>query len=319
MTKRWPAMAGALLVVCADPNNLPFSNQSQQGLENKLAALLAKDMGAKVSYVWWAQRRGYVRHTLNEEKCDIWPGVATGVGMVATTRPYYRSTYVFVTRVDKPLNGLTLDDERLRSLSIGVQMIGDNAMNTPPAHALSRRGLIQNVRGYMLYGDYTHPNPPAAIMDAVAKGDIDVAMVWGPLAGYFANRSLTPLRLEPVKPALDGSQWPMTYDISIGVRRDRPALREQIDGLLMRERPAITELLRDYHIPSAGTTQTGDINMSGKTEGKKSGVQDTPGRPDSASSRQQTQPDQGSQTGAPEIDSKAKGPPSSTPHVRNEK
>jgi mxaJ protein len=237
------------LVVCADPNNLPFSNESQQGFENKLAALLAKDLGAQISYVWWAQRRGYLRHTLNEEKCDIWPGVAQGVGMVATTRPYYRSTYVFVTRAAKPLAGLTLDDERLRSLSIGVQMIGDNAMNTPPAHALAHRGLTQNVHGYMLYGDYTKPNPPAAIIEAVAKGEIDVGLAWGPLAGYFASRSSTPLRLEPVTAAIDDSNWPMTYEISIGVRRDEVALREQLDSLLQQEEPRITQLLREYRVP----------------------------------------------------------------------
>jgi mxaJ protein len=241
--------APRMLVVCADPNNLPFSNQSQRGFENKLVELLAKDMGARLSYVWWAQRRGYVRNTLNEEKCDIWPGVATGVGKLATTRPYYRSTYVFVTRADTPLADLSLDDERLRSLTIGVQMIGDNSMNTPPAHSLARRGITQNVRGYMLYGDYTQRNPPAAIIQAVARGEIGVALVWGPLAGYFAARSPVPLRLEPVTPAVDATQWPMTYEISMGVRRSDIALREQLDSLLSREKTRIARLLYEYHVP----------------------------------------------------------------------
>jgi mxaJ protein len=244
--------AARKLVVCADPNNLPFSNQSQQGFENKLVSLLAQDMGAQVSYVWWAQRRGYVRHTLNEQKCDLWPGVAKGVAMISTTRPYYRSTYVFVTRADKPLRGLTLDDERLRSLSIGVQMIGDNAMNTPPAHSLAKRGLTQNVRGYMLYGDYTKPNPPSAIIEAVAKGEIDVALAWGPLAGYFASQSSRPLRLEAVTPTTDAAQWPMTYDISVGVRRDEVELRATIDSLLTRDAPEINRLLHQYHVPMTG-------------------------------------------------------------------
>jgi mxaJ protein len=237
------------LVVCADPNNLPFSNRAGEGFENKLAKLLADDMGADLSYVWWAQRRGFARNTLNEGACDVWLGVASGVDRVATTRPYYRSTYVFVTREDKRLKGLTLDDPRLRSLKIGVQMVGNDAMNTPPAHSLARRGLIDNVRGYMLYGDYEKPNPPAAIVAAVARGEVDVALVWGPLAGYFASLSSVALRIEPVTPTLDDSQWPMVYDISMGVRRDNLQLRKQIESILSKEKPQIDALLTAYHVP----------------------------------------------------------------------
>ncbi len=241
------------LVVCADPNNLPFSNRSGQGFENRIAQLVARDLGARISYIWWAQRRGYVRNTLNEAKCDLWPGVASGVDIVATTRPYYRSTYVFVTRADQPLRGLTLNDPRLRALAIGVQMIGNDATNTPPAHAIASRGLTANVHGYMLYGDYNRPNPPARIIDAVAKGDVDVALVWGPLAGYFAGRAATELNLEPVTPSTDAGLWPMAYDISMGVRRDEPELRIRIDNILEREKPAIERILRSYHVPLIAT------------------------------------------------------------------
>lgn len=237
------------LVVCADPNNLPFSNAAGEGFENRLAAMVAKDLGASIRYIWWAQRRGYVRNTLNEAKCDLWPGIASGVEMVATTRPYYRSSYMFVTRADAPLAGLTLDDRRLAKLRIGIQMVGDDAMNTPPAHALARRGLIENVRGYMLYGDYARPNPPAAILDAVARGDIDVAVVWGPLAGWYARTAGEKLRLEPVTPWLDAAQWPMVYDISMGVRRDEPELKAQVEHILDGERPAIAALLDGFAIP----------------------------------------------------------------------
>jgi mxaJ protein len=245
------ALPGRELVVCADPNNLPFSNRAGEGFENKLANILAKDMGARLRYVWWAQRRGFTRYTLNEGRCDIWLGVASGVDKVVTTRPYYRSTYVFVTRVDKRLQGLNLDDPRLKSLKIGVQMVGNDAMNTPPAHSLARRGLIDNVRGFMLYGDYEKPNPPASIVAAVAQGDVDVALVWGPLAGYFAALSSVALRIEPVTPALDDSRWPMVYDISMGVRRDNLQLREQIDSILNKEKPTIDALLSGYHIPQS--------------------------------------------------------------------
>jgi mxaJ protein len=237
------------LVVCADPNNLPFSNRDRQGFENRIAELVAHDLNANVEYVWWAQRRGYARNTINADKCDVWAGVATGVDMLATTAPYYRSTYVFVTRADRHLTGLTLDDERLRNLSIGVQMIGNDGTNTPPAHALARRGITQNVRGFMLYGDYRTPNPPAAIIDAVARGKLDVALVWGPLAGYFAEKSPARLRLEPVTPTLDGGHWPMTFGIGMGVRKSATELKSEIESILEREKPAIDATLQQFRVP----------------------------------------------------------------------
>jgi mxaJ protein len=235
--------------VCADPNNLPFSNKAEEGFENKIASLIARDMGAKLTYVWWALRRGYARSTLDEAKCDMWPGVAKGVDRIATSRHYYHSTYVFVTHESAPLQGLALDDERLRSLKIGVQMIGNDAMNTPPAHSLARGGILDNVRGYMLYGNYETPNPPAAIIDAVAKGDADVALVWGPLAGYFAH-SAVPLRLERVTPVLDDAIWPMTYGISVGVNRRNPELLAEVERILDEEQPTIDAILSTYAVPT---------------------------------------------------------------------
>lgn len=237
------------LTACADPNNLPFSNRVGQGFENKLAQMIASDLGAKLDYVWWAQRRGYVRNTLNERKCDFWPGIGSNVEMVATTRPYYRSTYVFVTRSSEKLGALTLDDPRLKTLKIGVQMIGNDATNTPPAHALAARGIVSNVRGYMLYGDYSKPNPPAEIVRAVERGDIDVALVWGPLAGYFAARSPVPLRLDPVTPWMADMQWPMQFDISVGVQKDNQKLLKQIDQDLVRRSGDIRKLLAAYRVP----------------------------------------------------------------------
>jgi mxaJ protein len=244
----WAAPPPHPLVVCADPNNLPFSNREEQGFENKIASLVAKDMGMSVSYVWWPQRRGYVRKTLNAAKCDLWPGVAEGLENVASTQAYYRSTYVFVTREAAPLAHLNLDDARLETVRIGVQMIGNDAMNTPPAHAIASRGLINNVRGYMLYGDSSQPNPAAVIVNAVATGDIDIALVWGPLAGYFAQQSTVPLRIEPIVPAND-RRWPMSFDIAIGVRRGDIALRNQINDVLNREKLTIDAILREYHVP----------------------------------------------------------------------
>jgi mxaJ protein len=237
------------ITACADPNNLPFSNEAGQGFENKLAEMIAADLHAKLQYVWWAQRRGYVRNTLNEKKCDFWPGVATNVEMLATTRPYYRSTYVFVSRADEKLSGLTLDDPRLKHLKIGVELVGDDASNTPPAHALAAHGFVDNVRGYMLYGDYSRPNPPAEIVRAVERGDVDVALVWGPLAGYFAAKSSVPLRLEPVTPWMADMQWPMQFDISVGVQKDNQKLLKEIDRILTVRSGEIRKMLDAYRVP----------------------------------------------------------------------
>ncbi len=240
------AMPAFALVVCADPNNLPFSNRAGEGFENKLVSLLARDLRTPVQYIWWAQRRGFVRHTLTPQGCDLWPGVAVGTEGVKTSRPYYRSTYEFVTRREDPLQHLSLDDPRLQRLTIGVQMVGYEAINTPPAQALAERGLTQNIRGFMLFGDYQRPNPPAAIIHAVANSSIDVALVWGPLAGYFAHRQAVPLRLEPVR---SSGQWPMAYDIALGVRADEDGLRQRLDGVLAAEQASIDALLREYHVP----------------------------------------------------------------------
>jgi mxaJ protein len=244
------AAGGHPLVVCADPNNLPFSNQAREGFENKIVELVAKDLKTSVIYVWWTQRRGYVRNTLNDAKCDVWPGMATGVDLAATTRPYYRSTYVFVTREDARLAHLTLDDSRLKSVSIGVQMIGNDSMNTPPAHAIASRGIVDNVRGYMVYGDASQPNTTPAIIDAVAHRQIEVALVWGPTAGYFSHRSPTPLRIEAATPESD-ARWPMAFDISMGVNRNNRELLDQINASLEREKLVISAILKAYHVPTA--------------------------------------------------------------------
>jgi mxaJ protein len=250
-----PAMIGstaadaAALRVCADPNNLPFSDQAGRGFENKIMALTAQDLGLTVQYTWWAQRRGYVRNTLKADICDVWPGIVSGAEMMTSTQPYYRSSYVFVTRAYRGLHIASFDDPRLRSLNIGVQMVGSDAMNTPPAHALSRRGIVQNVRGYMLYGDYRQPNPPSAIIDAVKNGDVDIAIVWGPLAGYFAAQGSTPLTVEPVQPWSDGVELPMAFHISMGVRRGDIALLQRLNDSLERNHSEIEAILAAYHVP----------------------------------------------------------------------
>ena len=238
-----------VLRVCADPNNLPFSNQKGEGFENKIAELLAHDMGERVEYTWWAQRRGFFRNTLRAGTCDIVIGVPAAFELALTTKPYYRSTYVFLSRKDRQLNLTSLDDPKLKELKIGVQIIGDDFSNAPPAHALGRRNIVGNVKGYTVYGDYSQPNPPARIVDAVAKGDIDVAIVWGPLAGYFAKQARVPLEVVPVSPQIDQPFLPFVFDISMGARRDDQQLRDTVEQVLDKRRDEIDRILRDYQVP----------------------------------------------------------------------
>ena len=238
------------LRVCADPNNLPFSNQRGEGFENRIAELVARDLGASVRYTWWAQRRGFFRNTLRAGTCDVVIGMPTTLEMAAATRPYYRSTYVFLSRRDRHLDVRSLDDPRLKTLRIGVQIVGDDGFNTPPVHALANRGVIGNLKGYTVYGDYARANPPAAIVDAVADGEVDLAIVWGPLAGYFARQARVPLSIVPVRPQIDPPFLPFVYDISMGTRRG-DTLTARLDGIIVRRKAEIGRILDDYGVPRA--------------------------------------------------------------------
>lgn len=239
-----------VLRVCSDPNNLPFSNERGEGFENRIAEVVARDLGARLEYTWWAQRRGYVRNTIAAGLCDVMIGVPTGLDRVLATRPYYRSTYTFVSREDGPRIA-SFDDSLLRHVRVGVQLIGDDFANTPPAAALSQRGIIDNVRGYTVFGDYHQPNPPSRIVRAVSDGEVDVAVVWGPLAGYFARRSAVPLRVVPVSPEIDVPYLPFVFDIAMGVRHGETALRDTLDAVILRRRGEIDRILADYGVPRA--------------------------------------------------------------------
>jgi quinoprotein dehydrogenase-associated probable ABC transporter substrate-binding protein len=239
-----------VLKVAADPNNLPFTNSRLDGFENKVAAILAREMNADLQYQWHAQRRGFFRETITQGDCDLALGAPQGFERALPTRPYYRSTYMFVTRRDRHLKLGSLDDPRLRTLKIGVQVIGDDGVNTPPAHALAARGIIDNITGYSVYGDYSKPNPTAGIIEAVARGEVNVAFAWGPLAGYFAPEQSNELELTPVTPAKDErSQMQFTFDIGVGVRKGNTKLRDEVNEILVRCRDEINGILDDYHVP----------------------------------------------------------------------
>lgn len=245
----------AALRVCSDPNNLPFSNEQGEGFENRIASLLADELRVPVSYTWWAQRRGFIRNTLSAGRCDVVIGIPRGDDMVLTTRPYYRSSYVFVWRKDRHYAIRSFDDPRLKSLKVGVHVIGDDYNALPPAVALARRGIVQNVAGYSIYGDYSRPSPPSELLKAVADGKVDVAIAWGPLAGYYATRERVPLEIAPVSQRMAMPGMPFDYAISMGVRRGDSALAKAIDGILAKRRDDIERILRSYGTPLVNETE----------------------------------------------------------------
>jgi len=235
--------------VCADPYNLPFSNQQLEGFENKIAGLLAKELGAPLSYVWWGQRRGFIRNTINaslkEARCDVVIGVPAGYDLVQPTKPYYRSTYVFVYPKGKGLHIQSLDDPILKKIKIGVHLFGDDYTNPPPVHELAKRGVVDNVVGFDTF--YSPKNPPNTIIDAVANGKVDVAIVWGPAAGYFAARERVPLEVVPVPSGK--TDLPFAFDMSLGVRKGDEALKAQLERVLDRKQAEIRKILTDYGVP----------------------------------------------------------------------
>ena len=237
-----------VLRVCSDPNNLPFSNRAGEGFEDALAKLVARELGMRVEHYYWAQRRGFFRNTLKAHKCDVVMGVPSDLDMLATTAPYYRSGYVFVTRSELSPPIRSLSDRRLRELRVGVPVVGDDYQNPPPVHALSRRGIVSNVVGFSVFGDYREDSPPLDLVRAVEQGKIDVALAWGPQAGFVARHSSRGLTLTPVVPAHDGP-YPFVFEISMGIRHGDDALKTQLDAVLAKNRKNIERLLHDYGVP----------------------------------------------------------------------
>ena len=246
-----PALAAEpdALRVCADPNNMPFSNQAGEGFENKLAEMVARHFGKTLSYTWWAQRRGFIRHTLKAGDCDLVMGIPSQYDLVETTRPYYRSTYVFVSQTARHLQLDAMDDPQLRSLTIGVHLIGDDGNNTPPAHALGQQDIVDNVRGFMIYGDYREPDPPARLIEAVENGQIDVAAAWGPLAGYTAQRSRVPLTVTAIVAGERFAPQQFQFEIAMGVRKGNHALRDRLNDFIAEHDAKIRILLQNYGVP----------------------------------------------------------------------
>ncbi|PSC06160.1 quinoprotein dehydrogenase-associated putative ABC transporter substrate-binding protein [Alsobacter soli] len=242
--------APAPLRVCADPNNAPFSKQDGSGFENAIARLVAEELRRPLDYVWWAQRRGFIRNTLKAGICDVVIGApAHHYDMALRTRPYYRSTYVAVTRADRHLDITDLHDPSLKSLTIGVHLIGDDGANPPPAHALAQLGVVNNVKGYPIYGDYRQDSPPQRLIEAVAKGEVDVAFAWGPMAGPVAKASPVPLRIQNLEGEEAFAPLEFTFEIAMAVSRDNLPLRRELQRVLDRRGGDIRALLEQAGVP----------------------------------------------------------------------
>jgi len=232
------------LRVCGDPNNMPFSNEKQEGLENKIAAVVAQDLGWKVEYVWWPHQRGLVKRVLDTERCDVLIGIPKGYDLVRWTKPYYRTGYVIAYRKDRVADIRSLDDPKLRTLRVGVQV------NTPPHLALGQRGIVgANVVAYQLMFDpNAHPEDyPGKQVEDLLAGRIDVALVYGPIAGYFQKKKGEgSLVLVPIE---DGGGLPFAFDISMGVRKANTELKVRLEQALDRKRGEIQAILEDFGVP----------------------------------------------------------------------
>ena len=240
-----PALPAALRV-CADPDNLPYSHADGSGFENRLAEMLAAELRLPLRYEWMPLRRGFVRKTAGAGLCDVFMGVPAGFERVLTTRAYYRSSYVFVSRTNPPL--ASFEDPRLRRLAIGVQLVGNDLAATPAGHALAARGATAHVEGFTVFGD-----GPATgrMVDAIAEGRLDAGVAWGPQAAWFARHAPLPLAVTPAHAPAELASLPCEFDIAVGVKRGEGALRDALDAALARRRDDIDALLARYGVPHA--------------------------------------------------------------------
>jgi mxaJ protein len=229
--------------VCADPNNLPFSNEKGEGFENKLAELIAAKLNMQVVYTWLPQSMGQIAQLPGNGQCDILMGYAQGTGLVEDTNPYYRTSYVLLYRRDDPsLAGVSsLSDDRLKSKKIGI------IARTPPASIMATSGLMANAKPFEANADRTSASPAADVIAAIASGEIDAGILWGPLGGYYAQRSKEPLAMVPLVKEKAG---PATiYGITMGVRPDEPEWKHKLNKLIAENQGDINAMLLSYDVP----------------------------------------------------------------------
>ena len=228
--------------VCADPENLPYSNQKGEGFENKIAEVLAKDLGKELSYEFWLDRQGYLRNTINAQRCDVIIGMGSDVDSLRTSKPYYRSGYVFVYRKSSNYNIKDWDAEDLKKGFIGI--VGES----PPTIPLRDHDLMANARPYRLQRDLNLS--PGHMIDDLVAGKIDVAIIWGPIGGYYAKQSKEPLVVVPVPEYKSVNvKGKEEWNISVAVRKKDKDRMEMIQGALDRNQAKILKILDDYGIP----------------------------------------------------------------------
>jgi quinoprotein dehydrogenase-associated probable ABC transporter substrate-binding protein len=227
---------------CADPRNLPFSNEAGDGFENKIADLFARKLGKSVAYTFYPGATGFVRNTLNAHRCDVVLGIAQGDDIVQPTSPYYRTSYVIAYHQDGPLKGLdSLSDPRLKTAKIGI------VAGTPPATLLAEDGLLGRIKSYALVVDTRFDSPTHEMMDDLERGEIDVALLWGPIAGYYATKAKTPTAVVPLVKEQGGP--PMVYRIVMGVRHSDQNWKRALNKLISENQDEIQAILRSYGVP----------------------------------------------------------------------
>ncbi len=231
-----------VLRVCADPHNLPFSNDKGEGFENKLVELLAQKLNRRLAYAWYPQSVGFVRNTLGAHRCDVIPGFPQGDELVQSTNPYYRTAYAFVVRPGDGLDDLdTLADPRLKTKRIGI------VAGTPPATYLAINGLLAKAKPYPLVVDTRVDSSAAAMMGDLTSGEIDVAILWGPMAGYYARLANPQMRVTLLMKDTGGPQ--LAYRIAMGVRATDQNWKRLLNRLIAENRTEINRLLIGFGVP----------------------------------------------------------------------
>jgi quinoprotein dehydrogenase-associated probable ABC transporter substrate-binding protein len=229
------------LRVCADPANLPFSNDKGEGFENKIAELLATKLGVPLKYTWYPNTVGFLRNTLRVRRCDIVMGTVTGAEMVQTTNPYYRSAYVMVTRTADNITADKIEDPALKNLKLGL------TAGAPPADIAAKNGLAANIKPYDLYVDTRVQSPGKDMINDLAKKEIDVAVLWGPIAGFYAAQHGDALKVTPLLNEPKSTR--MEFYITMAVRPGENKWKNDVNALIRANKDAIDKILREYHVP----------------------------------------------------------------------
>lgn len=230
------------LRVCADPANLPFSNDKGEGFENRLAELIAAKLSVPVLYTWFPQATGFIRNTLRAHKCDLVMGYAQGHELVQNTNHYYRSAYVLIYRADSDLAGVeTLEDPRLKDRRIGI------VAGTPPATIMAMNGLIGKARPFHLVVDRRFSSPAEEMIAEIVRGDLDAGILWGPIGGYYAKEHGAKLAVVPLTQETKGPR--MTYRITMGLRPGEPDWKHKLNELIADNQQQIDAILLDFGVP----------------------------------------------------------------------